>query len=1088
MIPVQEVIDMDWRKYLEIADYNKDPYKMCEDCIAEQKKKYNGRTPIVCKGLKDYKTAYPEEVLNAVMDNLSEEEKLELKGVFSAPEWFLANVKDRKTFSPRFHQDLVLKCSAKHKVIRMGRRCIAEYEEVSLADGSYKQIKDVVIGDKVFSNRNGTLAENTVLDVIDNGHREYIYEINSESGRTVHVTEDHEILTDVGWKSIKTGLREGSFVSTLQASEFVFSRIKEIRKIEKEVKVYDLTVENDHNFITNGIVTHNCGKTFSVCLDIIHRVETAERPLNILVAAPQLTMINEIERTITLLVNATGKDLIASRKATPTLEIKFFNGSILQGITLSNDGTSARGKRADLIWVDEMDFVNRKALEALQAIEMDNPNVEVIYTSTPIGQGNLYRAENLENTKGFHYPSYVIPHFNDAMYESIKSNLSDIAYAQECFVGSTEVLTTKGPKPIKDITVKDRVYYNSNTSVPVIQNARVTGTKKVVEYFTYSRSFVCTPDHKFPNREQAKVEIQHLSEVPVLRAPYRRYNREEVLARVIGFNIGAGSIDKRACFYSNVREDLKELIADLQYLYPEDGGWLRSKKSASKVDPIRYWLELGEKGTEELIALGCPVGEKLTRHFSLPPFVKNGSDNVKIEFIAGLMGARGTKPARGLQDKYPRMPDLNISETASLTNVGVFFKELESVLESLGISTTLKKMKDKEFNSYRYRIYIRDIILFTQRIGYRYCVSKEADNFKYACYLDYLTKQNGKDTFSEWCSKHVVGDIIFLPIVNTKSKGVQEVYNIGVGSSDHSYLLANNIKTFNCLGLYGLDEAGVFQVHYIEECVNKHIPEVFNEDFVLSNRERFTIFIGVDWNHDLNGTRIVVTAYDKASDRFFVVEKAKIAKQQLTQAIAVDLVVELNRKYQADHICCDEGFGIGQVTELRQRGREQYGKVPHTHPDIKLVDTMSVQFGSSLEIRDPVTHETLKKNTKQYIVENTQKILEQRRLAFDDKEDNDLIMQMKNYVVESSGMRGHKYKPRDKKIGDHDLDAFMLCLYAFDFHFGDYIKPKSVDYGVYLPKQAQYTSPREVASIGLHRKQFRARKRWEPSRGSILSS
>lgn len=943
MIPVQEVIDMDWRKYLEIADYNKDPYKMCEDCIAEQKKKYNGRTPIVCKGLKDYKTAYPEEVLNAVMDNLSDEEKLELKGVFSAPEWFLANVKDRKTFSPRFHQDLVLKCSAKHKVIRMGRRC---------------------------------------------------------------------------------------------------------------------------------------GKTFSVCLDIIHRVETAERPLNILVAAPQLTMINEIERTITLLVNATGKDLIASRKATPTLEIKFFNGSILQGITLSNDGTSARGKRADLIWVDEMDFVNRKALEALQAIEMDNPNVEVIYTSTPIGQGNLYRAENLENTKGFHYPSYVIPHFNDAMYESIKSNLSDIAYAQECFVGSTEVLTTKGPKPIKDITVKDRVYYNSNTSVPVIQNARVTGTKEVVEYFTYSRSFICTPDHKFPNREQAKVEIQHLSEVPVLRAPYRRYNREEVLARVIGFNIGAGSIDKRACFYSNVREDLKELVADLQYLYPEDGGWLRSKKSASKIDPIRYWLELGDKGTEELIALGCPLKE-------VPPFVKNGSDNVKIEFIAGLMGARGTKPSRGAQDKYPRMPDLNMSETA---NVDVFFKELESILESLGISTTLKKTKDKKYGTYRYRIYLRNIILFTQRIGYRYCSSKETDNFKYACYLDYLTKQNGKDTFPMWCSKHVVGDTIYLPIVNTKSKGVQEVYNIGVGSSDHSYLLANNIKTFNCLGLYGLDEAGVFQVHYIEECVNKHIPEVFNEDFVLSNRERFTIFIGVDWNHDLNGTRIVVTAYDKASDRFFVVEKAKIAKQQLTQAIAVDLVVELNRKYQADHICCDEGFGIGQVTELRQRGREQYGKVPHTHPDIKLVDTMSVQFGSSLEIRDPVTHETLKKNTKQYIVENTQKILEQRRLAFDDKEDNDLIMQMKNYVVESSGMRGHKYKPRDKKIGDHDLDAFMLCLYAFDFHFGDYIKPKSVDYGVYLPKQAQYTSPREVASIGLHRKQFRARKRWEPSRGSILSS
>lgn len=593
---IQELIDLDWKEYLKKANYNKDPYKMCEDCIAEQKRKYNGRTPIVCNGLKDYRTAlshkYSDEVLDTIEKEITEEELLEIKGVYSAPEWFKANIKDARTYSPRFHQDLLLKCSAKHKVIRMGRRS---------------------------------------------------------------------------------------------------------------------------------------GKTFSVILDIIHKIETADRPINILVAAPMLTMITEIERTIVTLVNATGKhDFIVSKKSSPALEVKFFNGSLLQGITLSNDGTSARGKKADILWVDEMDFANRKSLEALQAIEMDNPNVEVIYTSTPIGQGNLYQAEQLENTKSFHFPSYVIPHYSDAMQASMKSSLSDIGFAQEV------------------------------------------------------------------------------------------------------------------------------------------------------------------------------------------------------------------------------------------------------------------------------------------------------------------------------------------------------------------------------LAIFGLDEAGVFQVHYIEDGIDLHIPQVFNQNTVLMNRSRFIVFIGVDWNHDLNGTRVVVTAYDKNTDRFFVIEKEKIAKQNLTQAIAVNLVVELNRKYNADHIICDEGYGIGQVTELRTRGREQYGRVPANHPDIKLVDTMSVQFGSSLTIRDPSTHQELKKNTKQYIVENAQKLLEDKRLAFNDIDDNELIMQMKNYTqIQAEGGRV-KYKAKDKKIGDHDLDAFMLCLYGFDYHYGEYIKPRLVEHGALLNAQGiQYDVPKAsetaslVASLGRKgsgfigsKKPFKMRKRW----------
>jgi hypothetical protein len=54
---VIELSEMPWRKYLKMKNYNKDRYKMCEICIAEQKRKYKGETPIICNGLRDYKTS-----------------------------------------------------------------------------------------------------------------------------------------------------------------------------------------------------------------------------------------------------------------------------------------------------------------------------------------------------------------------------------------------------------------------------------------------------------------------------------------------------------------------------------------------------------------------------------------------------------------------------------------------------------------------------------------------------------------------------------------------------------------------------------------------------------------------------------------------------------------------------------------------------------------------------------------------------------------------------------------------------------------------------------------------------------------------
>lgn len=588
-----EVAKIPWKTYLKMQNYNKDKYKMCEICIADQKKKFGGRTPIECTGLRDYKPVleekYDVDIIDSIIEELSDSELLELKAIFSPVDWFRANVHDPDTYSERWYQSLTLSCSARNKVLRLGRRC---------------------------------------------------------------------------------------------------------------------------------------GKTFSIVMDLIYRIATASRPINILVAAPLVTMIHEIEKAFKALSRVLEQEnFITKSRATPTLEMTFFNGSVLQGITTSDGGKASRGKKADIIWLDETDYMDRKAIEAIEAIKLDNPNVEMFITSTPKGEGNLYEFAQQENVKEFHYPSYVIPHYNDAIDQDLKGKLSEIGFTQEV------------------------------------------------------------------------------------------------------------------------------------------------------------------------------------------------------------------------------------------------------------------------------------------------------------------------------------------------------------------------------LALYGLDQDSVFQQHFIEDSYELYIPEFYNESFVLNNRDRFIVIIGVDWNHDNNGTRIIVVGYDKMADRFFCIEKKKIAKVNLTQELSVNMVVELNRKYNADHIVCDEGFGIGQVSELRVRGKEQYGKVPANHPDIRLTKTESVQFGATLEIRDPTTYETLKKRTKQYIVELAQKLLEEKRLALDPAKDSELIMQLKNYSIIKTGLRGNVYKAKDKKIGDHDLDGYMLALYMFDKVYGDYISPKAYEHVSIIPNSnTEFYDPnrtvqKDVAlfspgTLTGKRKRFKSRRKW----------
>lgn len=232
---------------------------------------------------------------------------------------------------------------------------------------------------------------------------------------------------------------------------------------------------------------------------------------------------------------------------------------------------------------------------------------------------------------------------------------------------------------------------------------------------------------------------------------------------------------------------------------------------------------------------------------------------------------------------------------------------------------------------------------------------------------------------------------------------------------------------------------GVYPLNFIDQATVKE-EVILNKQYILNNRKDCILIMGVDWNHDKVGTRIIIVCYHKLSGRYKIVHRDKVSKEGWTQPLAVEKIINLNREYDCDHIYLDEGFGTPQASQLRLFAQSQFGKVPAMHPDLKLAKVVSVSFGSSMTLQDPVSGEQYTKRTKQFIVENSVDMLTRGLLVLHEVDDIDIIKQMKNYIVKSKSANGSKtYAYKDAQIGDHDLDAYNIALYGFSQEYSVYV-------------------------------------------------
>lgn len=160
-------------------------------------------------------------------------------------------------------------------IFRKTRQCFAGNTPVWTVNGPVL-IKDLHAGDSVltYDINNDKIKSSKIHDVFNNGFAK-CYELETVNGHKLTLTGDHELLTkNNGWKKVDNLDVDDYLVEFIDNSrlrmidgsltkvhEFVKIKgfISSIKRVEKELEVFDLNVPPYHNYITDGIVAHNCG-------------------------------------------------------------------------------------------------------------------------------------------------------------------------------------------------------------------------------------------------------------------------------------------------------------------------------------------------------------------------------------------------------------------------------------------------------------------------------------------------------------------------------------------------------------------------------------------------------------------------------------------------------------------------------------------------------------------------------------------------------------------------------------------------------------------------------------------------------------
>jgi hypothetical protein len=455
-----------------------------------------------------------------------------------------------------------------------------------------------------------------------------------------------------------------------------------------------------------------------------------------------------------------------------------------------------RGQAFDLLVIDEVAMMRNFWVNWQEVLRptLTDTKGEVIFISTPKGFNHFYDLFNLENEdndfKSFHFTSYDNPFLPKEEIDKARKELTEDRFAQEyCLTGRTKIkipslIGKTKYKFLKNLKIGDEIL--SDKGICKIKDIGQTGKKELYQVISETGdSIIGTREHKIYDGYKK----EELSKTKTLFKPYlRHYDKKYAKFRLLGYIAGDGNLTKRLSssgrhywqvqFYAKYLEDIQKINEDLEIVFGK-----KFKVSQKNGKYKIYQIQLGGKEAKTFKKWGACEGNKTLKVHKIPKSILATSQNRKIEFISALMGAEGSNIFEQKRGKLPNCITISMKNPEFLNEVNKLFNELK-------IETSYK-LKGKYAT-----IYIlskRDnLIKFFTKIGYRYCNYKEKNLFYWSNYLKAF-----KGRFNEWIQKKDDG-IILKVWKSFVLRQKTDVYNLTVDSSDHSFILENGLKVYNC--------------------------------------------------------------------------------------------------------------------------------------------------------------------------------------------------------------------------------------------------------------------------------------------------
>lgn len=234
--------------------------------------------------------------------------------------------------------------------------CLTGETLISMADGTQKQIKDVVVGDKVLSYNTEThkLEITTVETLIHVKRTELVY-ITFADGSQIKITPDHPMFSERGWivYSPEKGQRAYPDIELqatgTQIGDMIFSLSllfdKEIVNMEyvvcEEIDTYTFTTKENHNYFAQGVLVHNKICALPCCVDAETEITMANGTTKIakdVQIGDEVMSFNELTKTF----EKTTIEATITPYRSRIIEITFEDGTTLK-ITDDHPMLSARG-------------------------------------------------------------------------------------------------------------------------------------------------------------------------------------------------------------------------------------------------------------------------------------------------------------------------------------------------------------------------------------------------------------------------------------------------------------------------------------------------------------------------------------------------------------------------------------------------------------------------------------------------------------------------------------------------------------------------------------------------------------------------